>query len=86
MGPPPMAAGQDLAARASPTGPAWSRAGPGAALVLGSGNLPGDGLKPGWAMGPWVRLAQWSLWPGLWGPGGQPSCGITGVAADSPRG
>lgn len=41
-------AGQGLAARASPTAQAGSRAGPGAASTLGTGNLPGAQ----WGCGP----------------------------------
>lgn len=65
-------AGQGLAARASPTAQAGSRAGPGTASTLGTGNLPGAWWGCGPAAGPGSAR----------GPG---QGGIAGSGADSAR-
>lgn len=49
------------------------------------GQLPGTslGMGLGWALGPWVGLAEWGPWvcrAGLWGAGAQPCCSLAGVA------
>lgn len=69
--------GLRLAARAHPTAPAESRAGPGAASAPGIGNLPED--HPGRESGSAQPWSGWQCWvgpdgakgvkwcPGLWG-------------------